>query len=372
MNRVQLKGPKEGKTSEYVMMSDGYLTIKSMKENANIAHHDEMDRRVAVAESMQSINDHNERITEREISESHIPIMLNKLDASGKLTVFKEILFEMYKGAMIPDPDFVESHEEQLRESFFDYIDEKGGLKLLESAVRVNKSPWLQELKTLVESVSSSVVRRKYTEIREGNTQPQNITFELDCDEKDRLNLGKQDLNVDEISDLVKSKVLTVIKDEQERQKKQDQLFQDLEEESANITGDGNVTESKKSLFIEKPIVEESTLFNSIFRHICKEYVSENLSIASQDSDDDIDPDDVDVNADSKDAAKGDGSSISTDPDSNNDDIELLNDDELDIDMDLILVESICQYTMSELLYTIQLENYTRQDVRQISQQLLR
>lgn len=371
MSRVQLKGPKEGKTSEYVMESAGYLTVKNMRRNANIAHHNEIDRRVAIAESTQLINDHNERVIERQISESNIPVMLNKLDESGKLIVFKDILFEMYKGAMIPDPDFIESHEEQLRENFFNYIDEKGGLKLLESAIRVNKSPWLQELKSLVESVSSSVIRRKYSDIREGNTKPQNITFDLDCDEKEQLDLGKRDLNVDEISDLVKSKVLTVIKDEQERQKKQDQLFQDLDEESANITGDGNVTESKNSLFIDKPIVEESTLFNSIFRHTCKEYVSENLSIASQDGDD-IDPDDIDVNADSDDAAKGDGSSFGTDPDSNNDDIELLNDDELDIDMDLILVESICQYTMSELLYTVQLENYTRQDVQRISQQLLK
>jgi hypothetical protein len=114
--------------------------------------------------------------------------------------------------------------------------------------------------------------------------------------------------------------------------------------------------------------VEESTLFNSLFRHSYKEVLE---SIASDQSDfgnsDDDDPADYDVNATKKDI---EDSEYEGDDDIT-DEAERHGGVESDIDMDLILAESITKYTLMELCYTIQLENYKYEDIQKISQKLL-
>lgn len=358
------------KETEYALMSNAQARMKGLQENATVVKENAMQSRIFQKDRQHAIQEAAELRFNRQIAESQGPLLLERMVNHGKLLIFKDVLFEMYRDALILDDSFKTAKESHIKHTISEYVDSKGGYALLENAVRTSGSPLLKEMKVLIEKTASSVARRKQAETKDNENPANAIQFELDSDEKKGLDLGKADLNLDRISDMVKSKVLTVIKDEQARQVKEDQLYEDIEAEAQqqNITA----KEASQKIIFNKPVMEESTLFNSIFRNIYKTYVTENISIQNDSTDAGdafMDALDYDVNAGDKDTVD-DGVNFGSEKNSLND-TELINDDEMSIDMDLILAESIANYTLMDLTYTLKLENYTNLDIRNMSHKLL-
>lgn len=356
--------------TEYTLMSNEQARLKGLQEKATAVKENTMQSRIFQKDKQQSVQEAAELRFKRQIAEDQGPLLLERMIDHGKLLILKDVLFEMYRDALVLDDSFKEAKESHIKHTISEYVDSKGGYALLENAVRTSGSPLLKEMKVLIEKTASKVARRKQAEIKDNQTPVNQIEFELDTDEKKGLDLGKADLNLDRISDMVKAKVLTVIKDEQARQVKEDQLYEDIEAEAQqqNIPA----KEASQKIIFNKPVLEESTLFNSIFRNIYKTYVTENISIQTDNTDSGdafMDALDYDVNAEDKDTVD-DGVNFGSEKNSRND-VELINDEEMSIDMDLILAESIANYTLMDLTYTLKLENYTNLDIRNMSHKLL-
>lgn len=313
------------------------------------------------------------KVMQTGITEAQIPIIMNRINREGKLAIFKDIMFEMFSKSLVLDGEVIIANESALREAMNTYIDEKGGYAFLESAIRETHSPLLKKIKSVCEAVAAHVTHRKNADLKDAKLDNVDIRFELNEDEKNELDLAKQDLNVDQIAELVKKKVVTVVKDEQQRQRKEDELYQDLEDQARE---DGiTVQEAFDRVIVHKSPVQEGTLFNALFRSSYKEFVSENVAIAAAlDPSDDVDAEAVNINADSTDATtdnfeKGDPYTQENQP--HNNDAELISDEEMKIDMDLLLAEALTRYTMMELSYTIKLENYNYADLQKMTRGLL-
>lgn len=358
------------KLPELGQMSSGVAAHDYLQKKAVLEHYEQIDKNMENVEKQHKEKEAIEKVTMSRLYESQIPQLVNQLHREGKEIIFKEILFEMFSKSLYLDEEFVIKQEDNLRALVESYVSGKGGYALLEKSFAASKSPFLKKIMSVCESTAGKVSRRKMKEAQEQQLDVSAIKFELNDEEKEELEYSKEKISVDELSDLVKKKVLTVIQDEKTRQAKEEELYNDLEQQAAEEGGDdaNAVKESMKRATITDMPVEESTLFNSLLRHSMKELIHENSSHQAFQMDEDADPSeeyDIDANTDDVSGSEYQGQTTVRDEANAHGSVQS------DIDMDLILAEAMTKYTLMELCYTIQLESYSYDELRKISQSLL-
>lgn len=329
--------------AKVVKHTTGYSSAKTVLEGVGLSAREAVVNSV-IKESIKADNQHYAKIEKDYERKSQISAIaeaaiakerpfktVNEAYNEGKELLFKNILFEAFYESLYLDDDFKSSVKESLYGVVSDFVDQRGGFKLLESAVLATKSPFLKNIKQICESTARKACNRKLVEA-DGP-----IDFSLNNEEEESFNYAKNNVGIDELSELVKSKVLSVVKDEKEREQKEAELLQTLADET-----DKDVAEVEEAMRIAKtggPIVNEGTLFNALFIDAYTQYLAEGCSKKHKDV-------------------------------TENDDLE----DEIDnfeIDMDVILVETITKYTLLELAHTIQLESLTQADIRKMVQKML-
>lgn len=382
--RVQKHSLGIADITQYNSISNGFaasnfMENQSLKESSMVSE----SRIDAIEENIKTAKTH-ERIAMRQLTEHQIPALANVVLSEGKTILFKEILFEMFHNALVIDDDFKVKHSDNLRGVVGNYVDKNGGFKFLTESYQKSKSPYLKNIITLCESTASHVSKRKMTEVKKGEVDLQSLKFALNKDEEEVFSKEKEKLNVEELGDLVKDKVLTVIRDEKARQQKEKELFEDLENQ-ANEEGKP-LQESLRIHTIEHYPVKESTLFNSLFHNSYKELMEAVAAIHAKTSDDkDIDVyDELDTRIDTDIDDIKEDEFIVTDKDNikrdeyqddeqddDDDDDEGFDRGGLNVDMDLILAETVTQYTLLEVAHTIKLETFTPDMIRKISQKIM-
>lgn len=268
-------------------------------------------------------------IIEASLNESKVFKSIGEAYEEGKELLFKNIIFEAFYSCLYLDDDFKEPNKESLYTVVSHYIDQRGGFKMLENAVSMTQSQFLKEIKALCEATARKVCNRKLTE------QDGAIDFSLNAEEESEFNYNKSNLGVEELTELVKSKVLTVVKDEKNREKQEAELLQGLAEEVEKTVEE--VEEAMRDAAIDGSLVEEGTLFNSIFRDSYAQYITEGCSKKQKVSEDTWDE----------------------------------NTEEFEIDMDVVLAETITKYTLMEMSHTIQLESFTHDGIRKMVHRML-
>lgn len=260
---------------------------------------------------------------------------------------FTDILYSLYEGSLYLDDSFVTERRPQLENYVAEYVKENGGFAFLEKAVKAN--PNNHVLRIIAEGckkVAADYVSNFYVmmEAADSDIKSDKIKFVKTGEIKDELDKIKKDVSIDELTDAVKTKVLTVIKDEKERQAKEkelsDQINQLSEEEQKQL-------ESFSVLITKKP-VEETSLFVAIMRNSYKTLLTESAQEALTILRTDSDKPDGGESIDGYDTAQ----TIDEFNDEHKEDVDAV------VNMDLVLAESIARYTLMELTNTIQLENY--------------
>lgn len=314
-------------------------------------------------EKREEENERVAKVVNASMTESRIIMRANQITATAKTELFKDILFEVFYNALLIDSDFLKEHALGIRALTDDYVEKQGGFnKLVESSEKTS-SILLKKMRELCESTANGVCKRKIKEMQEcGN--PNLITFDLTEKEKEKFDYNKQELDIDKIAKLVKDKVLTVIRDDKKREMDNAKILSKIEEELKNdetVVDEASLQEAVNRMIINKDPIETTTLFNALCRSTYRDILTENVAIQSSDKDN-ID--------DSHERAR------SYDPnatinDINDDDSEDKDIDNVEINMDIVLTEAITKYTLMEMLYTLKLENYTREDVRKLSESLV-
>lgn len=304
-----------------------------------------------------------------------IPIM-NNIGAKAKCAVLKDILFEVFYKALILDESFKTEYKDQLRVLIDSYVDNNGGFKVITEAVEKSNSLLLKKIKSLCESIATEVCNRKMAECQNSDNDVNVIDFDMSKDETEKLNYGKNNIDIDQISELVKNKVLTVIRDEKLKQEETANTIKEIEDDAKSAVEDKDITaeEAFDRIIIQKPLVETSTLFNALFRSTYRDFIAENVAITSTDKhnidefkkksasyDTETEIDDV------IDASADEDEDIETSEINNDIMIENRN----TVDMDLVLAETITKYTLMETLYTLKIEDYTTENMRKLTERLL-
>lgn len=392
-NKVEKHSFGINEVNQYNRVSNGSAARDYLNNKAILEHCNEIEESAKRSEKAFEDRQKLSKVTLKGLTESQSIIVLNKINDEGKTSLFKDIIYEMFNKSLILDEDFILENAQNIKALTDNYIDSNGGFKLLENAIKRSKSPFLQSVKKLCESTSIKVGKRKLKLIKEADSAVDDVnslTFDLDDDEDTEFNYDKKELGIDDLSDLVKQKVLTVVQDEKQRETEQEELYSDIEDQIQNddkVTTEEAAKEALSKIQIKQNPVEETTLFNALVRHSYKE-VLENVAVNTNTNDavekDAKDASDYKVNTDEDDITIDEQKDFTTedikdseyslddemqdtDPDFDDGD-----DDEEEIDMDLVLTEAITKYTLMELAYTIQLESYSIDNVKKICQSLLK
>ena len=318
-----------------------------------------------------------EQVVQKSLLESQLPIRMNDISKVGKNVLFKDILFEVFYNALVMDSYFLQENADTIRSLTDKYVDDNNGFSLLESAISASNSNLLKRIKSLCESTANKACERKLKEFKECN-DPDCLHFELTSDEKEEFDYCKSELDIDKISELVKNKVLTVVKDEKTRQEEESKIIEDIEDdlkENEGVTDQKSLDEALNRIVISKSPVQDSTLFNALLKNSYKEAIIENVSITSTDHK--RVEDDKEFSANYNPNATTSDSSDNTFDDNNIEDDEIntslpLEGSNSSIDMDMVLTEAITKYTLMETLYTLKLENYTYENIAKLSRKLVK
>lgn len=336
--------------------------VRHILENKQKEYENELySAKLEEDERLEHYNRLNKNIVSRYIKESQMPINIGRIKDTAKDAVFKDIVFEVFYKSLLLDKPFLFEHRHDLKYLTDKYIDDNGGYKLLENTIYKTNNEFLKRVKTVCENVSNKISDRKIKdskEIKDTNM----IDFDMNEEEKEELDYSKSDnLNLDKISDLVKNKVLTVVKDEKQRQEDAAELTDDIEndlKEDESVVDDDSLNEALNRIVISKTPYNQGTLFNSLMQTSYKEILNENVVMNSAHKAT-IDKDkkmmrNYDIDMDEEEALD------------NQEDVE-----DTEIDMDMVMAEAITKYTLMETIYTLGFENYTSHDIFRLTNKIL-
>lgn len=369
------------------MVSEAVITAKFLENVALERKNREIERAIEAAEKRKEEQKVLSSVVENSLLESRLVIVINDLNKKGRDIIFKDILFEFFYKSLLLDEPFKREQEENLRYVIESFVDKNGGYEYLKSAYQRTKSPILKAIMECCESIAGKVCTRKMCECKDKKIGIEDINFELNDEEKEELKYRKANLSIDDLADLVKDKVLTVVKDEKERKIKEEELQKELE---AQAEMDGTTVEEAYRAYVlpARKGYEESTLFDSIFQNTYKialesimvqnsGYLHQDNYDANMDTDMIVNHEVDDVKGNEwhpykmSDVKRGEYSVETERNEYENDSEDPLDDDSYKLDMDLILAESITKYTLMEVAFTIMLEDYNYQKIQKISQKLL-
>lgn len=187
--------------------------------------------------------------------------------------VLENVIGSIYYDALYLDDDFKEYNSAAITESVHDFLTERGGYKYIQEAYDRTKSPLLKSIMDICEETASAVSQRKIKECNEKANNKQSLDdikiFDMNNDEKEKLNYEKDTLGIDKISSVIKDKILNVVKDEKKREAEHVELIEEIENqlsEDETVNDEKAVAEALSSIFIQNSNLEEGTLFNSMLR----------------------------------------------------------------------------------------------------------
>lgn len=241
---------------------------------------------------------------------------------------FGFFLAEAYFKALVLDEDFKENKENEIKSYFITSLKEKCDndvMSFMEACK--TKSKRMDELVEDCKKKGAKAAQKLDKKLAEKNGDDVE-NFDIDDYIKDEDSKEEEEFkssDVQEISNVVKEKVIKVIKDEEDRTKEQEQFVNDISNAKA-------VSENAKIYF--KGGRENFTLFKSM---MIKNYKS-TVKQLSENTD------------------------IYTEYGSVNED------GEIKVDMDYIMCDSIMEYTNLELYHTLKIDNYDANGVRKLAE----
>lgn len=325
----------------------------------------ESNQRIAAIDARSKDEDFIRRRAEIDSTKRGVASKVNSVYEQGKVQLFKEILIEAYLGSLVMDDEFVQENQSRFEQLISEYVDKNGGYSMLEESVKMKPLNFLLAVKETCDTVARAASLRIAREARKEPTIASLQVFELDADEKSLFEEKKSELSLDQVSQLVKDKVLTVVKDERDRQSKERELMDDLKSR-AEQTGEDAV---KSDNVLGTTKLKESTLFNSIMHNAYTSYL-ETVQERGAMSGVFIDQ----VEDDEGDLQEGNYNHNMTQSQFNSTAVshkEFTSPMQDDVNLDLIMCEALTYYTLMELTSTVCLETFNAKEIMNMSHKML-
>ncbi len=287
----------------------------------------------------------------------------------GQTMLFKYILTEAFKDALILDDYAVQEHAARFESLVDQYVDANHGYSMLERAIERNPINILKAIKEACDTCAMDTAKRIAREARsnKGTALAEKPIFEMNEEERTTFEGKRSELSLDAVSKLVKDKVVEVVRKERDRQKEEKEIEEDLKQVTSESTEEKDTDSSDTTSSKPSDSVKESTLFDSIMTKSYRDSlqsIKENLSfMRDEEGLDDNDDGDDEFGQDTAFPGSADnhlGTEDFTNPLQN------------DVDLELIMAEALTYYTLMEMTHTICLETFTRDELMNMSQQMLR
>lgn len=213
-----------------------------------------------------------ENINNRKINEIKMAKTKNLLYEVTMDKLVKVAFTEAFKESLYLDEDYKIDNSEKLVSVIESFVDENGGYKLLENAVKQNKDSLF--LKSVYEACKSRAEKITREKCKEAGDQPEKLNFDVRLDELDEFKEDLSKTNIDTLGEIVKNKVLNTVIEEKERSIKKQEFEEDIKNEV-----DGVVTESLKYKIHSKNIIEQPSLFSAMMRKSYSNMLEESVAI---------------------------------------------------------------------------------------------
>ena len=369
-----------------------------------VAQNDRLD--AVVESSWQTKQDNIERN-----AKAIVPNVVNRLCKEYREVmpeiVLREYFTRLVTESLIWDPEAVTERQESIRYMAHKYISAIGGLKAVKEAAIKNKSAYLESLYNICMEAGKKIADKKAKKTKASVTADnvKNQTIDFSVDEEDEKELDKKinNLGVDELSDLVKEKVLQVVKDESDAQKNDDEFIAELKEavkdakegeinpreinnggessdsgtstsggESAGGAEGGTAAAESFAPYAQGGLHIQRSLFRSMFARSTKSAIRE--SAENNDALDNAGKDPLKQTIANAPQVLNIYDIYLTDRNEDlgyidyvkNSDDEAIAGDEKRIDNDMLLAEAIGMYTMLECASTIKLISPTINDIKRV------
>lgn len=315
--------------SSMIAVYESMMVEKQAEENEKKLQEDEHKQKVA----------ENANLMAAAASiDGYLMNLSTKLYMEGKEVLFKDIMTNIYLESVYLDDSFKLENAANLKEVMAEYLDKNGGFAILESACKNSNSKVLKKMKEVVEGCARKASLRKTKELQEACTgknrgakalevMNQKQSFDLNDEEMREYNKSRERLSEDEIVNLVRDKVLDVVKDESERQRDIEAFEQELEAKFQELGTEKEKAALKESVThsVNEGTFVDSSLFEAINVSTMKEMMNELKNNGVEES----------------------------------------------VNMDLVMAESIAKYTLLEVMNTLCLESFSRDDVQRLCMQLV-
>lgn len=159
--------------------------------------------------------------------------LLNKEEERGKGVCLDKIFSQLYKDALPLNDDYKVAHGEDLDAEIKDFISTrcpKGMEYYVHEGIRKG-SKAAEKIMEGVEKIVHPEIQKKGLEIEEYD--PKELVFRMTDDTQKKVDLLKQDLNLDDVSQIVRDNVKSTVLSEIERAKKEKEELKELESELA-------------------------------------------------------------------------------------------------------------------------------------------
>lgn len=261
----------------------------------------------------------------------------SRLFAEGKTMLWNKILFEMTYDACWIDAPVKAQLIKPLYETFSSTIDfiqttcpksfkGHGATRLLEA------------MDAIVTEAAKKASKRIAKECKDDpNSDPDHINFNLNDEEEEKFNEDLQDLGKDDIAEKVKDKVLTVIQDEKDANKKKAEAMKELDDAKKEDDED----EDEDDDTIEDDDMDESDDDDSEDDEDDEDDDKKKSKKSEKDSDDDEDDDEKDEKKSKKSKSDDDDDDEDEDDEDDDDDKKKSKKSESDDDSDEGVTEGI-------------------------------
>lgn len=349
-NPVITKAPTQYKNMDNFQVRnrvDNIATLENMKSEQSIVQEASEFKLLQEKEVMESME-----LTKMKskISRATMPQRMNEYSYNVKRVVARTILENLYMKSLLVDSDVVKENEENVRGVIRDYDEEQPVIDRIAAAIKAKPVPLLKEIQDRCNEVAKEAVDAKMKEIDSDGIFDVDINID---DFRVEIESIEDDINTDAIAEIIKDKVKTVIIEEKEIDKKEEDIQKELEDsliDDPEVVDEESLVEAYNKKNWREPVLKENTLFKSLtinaYKDVLKEYVNDLYPTDST-------PQDPNLKL-----SKYDESKI-IDPLINND-------EQLDsiVNMDEVVADGIADYTLMEMLHTIRLESFNNQHVK--------
>lgn len=253
--------------------------------------------------------------------------LMEEVRVRGTERAFGFFLAETYYDSLVMDDDFKQTRENEIKSFFISKLKEEADnniYKFMESCKGKNKvvDKIIEDCKKKGKKLEEKC-GKKLDEDKDGNLEKFDIEDYLD-DEEEEDDIDYDKVDVNEIASVVKDKVINVIKQEEERNKASEEFVEDIKNAKA--------IDESSTLFIKGN--EEFTLFKSMMMNNYKSTINqikeENIS-----------------------------ESVYGFIDEENN---------IKINMDYIMCDTIMEYTNLELYHTLGLKQFSSNEIRKLAE----